>query len=253
MKLKDKVAVITGGGRGIGRAYALGFAKEGAKVVIAEIVLENAQAVAAEIEDEGGAAIAVKTDVSKEKDTREMARLAIEKFGGIDILVNNAAIYYGIGMKPFHVISEEEWDRMMAVNVKGGWMCTKAVVPQMQSQGSGKIINVASGTFFAGLPMMLHYVTSKGAAIAMTRALARELGAFGINVNCISPGFTMSEASKDMPGIPPGFTEQLVSMQCIKRPEQPNDLVGTAVFLASDKSDWITGQTLEVDGGFILW
>lgn len=253
MKLKDKVAIITGGGRGIGRSYARGFAREGAKVVIAEIILENARAVAKEIEEEGGEAIPVKTDVSKEQDTREMARLTVEKFGRIDILINNAAIYYGIGMKPFFAITEEEWDKMMAVNVKGGWMCAKAVFPQMQSQGKGKIINIASGTFFMGLPMLLHYVTSKGAAVGMTRALARELGSHGINVNCISPGFTMSEASKTQPGTPPGLAHQLLSMQSIKRLEEPDDLVGTAVFLASDQSDWITGQTVEVDGGLVMW
>ncbi len=252
MKLKDKVAIVTGGGRGIGRAYALRFADEGAKVVVAEIVAENAQKVADEIKAKGGEALAVHTDVSSEASTTEMAKKTIEQFEKIDILLNNAAIYYGIGVKRWDDWAPEDWDRMYAVNVKGGWLCSKAVVPQMITQGKGKIINIASGTADMGYAGLLPYTCSKGAVMAMTRAIARSLGRYNINVNCISPGYTMSEASVEMPGYSEKGTEMMVQAQALRRAEQPEDLVGTAVFLAGEDSDFITGQTISVDGGSVM-
>ncbi len=251
MKLKNKVAIITGGGQGIGEEYALGFAREGAKVVVADINIANAEKVAAEIRKNKGEALAVHVDVSSESETMAMAKKVIGTFGKIDILVNNAAIYYGLSMKPFDVWTVDEWDRMFAVNVKGAWLCAKAVVPHMVTQGKGKILNISSGTFQLGFAYLLPYVAGKGAIVAITRCLARELGEKGINVNCIAPGFTMSEASKKMASEAKGMAETVVGMQCIKRGEQTTDLVGAAVFLSSGDADFITGQTLLVDGGLV--
>ncbi|MDP2725145.1 MAG: glucose 1-dehydrogenase, partial [Syntrophales bacterium] len=244
MKLKDKVAIITGGGQGIGKEYALGFAREGAKVVIAEIKLDNAQQVVKEIESRGGKAIAVRTDVTSEADAREVAEKTIATFGRIDALVNNAAIYYGLEMKPFEFISEKEWDAMMAVNVKGLFIMSKAVMPLMKQQKSGSIINISSGTWLFGVPYLLDYVTSKAAVVGFTRALAREIGEHGVRVNAISPGFTMTEASKTMKGTPPNFAEMIADQTSLKRNQQPEDLLGACVFLASDDSGFITGQIL---------
>lgn len=250
-RLKDKVAIITGAGRGIGRAYALRFADEGAKVVIPDINLENAQKVVNEIEAKGRQALAIRTDVSDEASTQEMAKKTVERFGKIDILINNAAIYYGIGLKPWNLWSVEEWDRIFAVNVKGTWLCCKAVAPYMQAQGKGKIINIMSATVGGapGTEFSLHYSCTKGAITPMTRLLARALGDSNINVNTLCPGLTASEASLEMPNQPPGLFEMLAKTRCFKRSEQPEDLVGAALFLSSDDSDFITGQTLVVDGG----
>ena len=250
MKLKDKVAIITGGGQGIGKEYALGFAQEGAKVVIAEIKLENAQQVAKEIESKGGKAIAIRTDVTSEADAREVVEKTIAAFGRIDVLVNNAAIYYGKEMKPFEFISEKEWDATMAVNVKGLFIMCKAVMPRMKEQKSGSIINISSGTWLFGVPYLLDYVTSKAAVVGFTRALAREIGEHGVRVNAISPGFTLSEASKTMKGTPPGMAEMIAEQTSLKRSQQPEDLVGPCIFLASDDANFITGQLLNVDGGW---
>ncbi len=252
MKLKDKVAIVTGGGRGIGRAYALRFADEGAKVVIADITFENAQKVADEIKAKGGEALALHTDVSSGASTIEMAKKTVEQFGKIDILMNNAAIYYGIGMKRWDSWVPEDWDRMFAVNVKGSWLCLKAVVPHMITQGKGKIINIASGTMDSGFHGLLPYSCSKGAVVVLTKAMARALGRHNINVNCISPGYTMSEASVEMPDKAPKGDEMAMQGRCFRREEQPDDLVGTAVFLASEDSDFITGQTIAVDGGEVM-
>ena len=252
MRLKDKVAIITGAGRGIGQAFSLRFADEGAHVVIAEIELANAEQVAKEIEAKGGQALALRTDVSDEASTKEMADKAMERFGRIDILVNNAALYYGLGAKPWDARTPEEWDRIFAVNVKGSWLCCKAVVPHMISQGGGSIINLSSGTHFVGGGRLIHYTCTKGAVISLTRVLAKELGGNNIRVNCMAPGFTMSEASREMPGNPPNIEEMVSQTRCLKRSEQPDDLVGTAVFLASDDSTFITGQTVIVDGGGVF-
>ena len=252
MSLKDKVVIITGGGQGIGKAYVEGFCKKGAKVVIAEINLEKAREVEKELTDMGGEVLAIKVDVSNEEETKMMAEKTIERFGRIDVLINNAAIYAGLSMKPFDTISVEEWDRVFEVNVKGEWLCIKAVVPQMKRQGSGKIINISSGSWFIGAPMLLHYVTSKAAIAGLTRAISRELGEFNINVNTIAPGFTMSDASINMDGMPPGMDNMIAQQTALRRNEMPEDLVGAAIFLASDASDFITGQLLNVDGGMVM-
>ncbi len=249
MKLKDKVAIVTGGGRGIGRAYALRFADEGARVAIADIIFDNARKVADEIKAKGGEALALETDITSEASTTEMAHKTLERFGKIDILLNNAAIFYGIGGRSWDAWSTEDWDRMFAVNVRGGWLCAKAVFPQMKAQGKGKIVNVASSTADTGLPVLLPYTCSKGAVMTLTRSLARALGRYNINVNCISPGYTLSEASLNMPGRTPEADEAMIRGRCFRRQQHPEDLVGTAVFLASDDADFITGQVITVDGG----
>lgn len=251
MKLKDRVAIVTGGGRGIGRAYALRFTDEGAKVVIADIILENTQKVVEEIKVKGGDAIALHTDVSNENSTIELAKKTTECFGRIDILINNAAIYYGIGSRPWDGWTVEDWDRMFAVNVRGSWLCAKAVFPQMKAQGKGKIINIGSSAADAGLDQILAYICSKGAVVTLTRGLARALGRYNINVNCILPGFTLSEASIEMSG-KGNLDEALIRRRCLRRPEYPEDLVGTAVFLSSEDSDFITGQVISVDGGDVM-
>lgn len=253
MILKDKVVIVTGGGRGIGAAYAKGLASEGANVVIAEVNLDNARAVAKKIIDMGGEALAIKTDVSQEEDTQEMARKTTERFGRIDALINNAAIMADAFFKPFNAISVADWDRVMSVNLRGTWLCCKAVYPQMQAQGKGKIINVSAASVFAGLPMTSAYTASKGGIVALTRVLARELGDHGITVNCLSMGWTMSEGGKEVSEMgPSGLVDTIVGNQCIKRRQQPEDVVGTAVYLCSDLSNFMTGQLIEVDGGLIL-
>ncbi len=247
MRLKDKVAIVTGGAQGIGKAYAVRLAEEGAKVVIADIL--DAKPVQKEIEGKGGEALALQTDVSDEKSTEEMARKAIGRFGGIHILINNAAVFATLETKPFFQISPQEWDHVMRVNLKGMFLCCKAVYPQMKKQGKGKIINIASGVFFKGLPLFLHYVASKGGVIALTRALAREVGDDGICVNALAPGYTLTEVMEDESIHDEAFVSAVVGSRCFKRHERPEDLTGTLIFLASDESDFITGQTIVVDGG----
>ncbi len=248
MRLKDKVAIVTGGGVGIGRAYCFGLAKEGAKVVVADIQEAEAKKVAGEIRQEGGEAFAVAVDVTSANKTQSMAEAALGKYGHIDILVNNAALYSAIKKKPFSEISEEEWDKVMAVNLKGLFLCVQAVHPAMKQQGKGKIINISSGTALGGTPFFLHYVTSKAGVIGFTRALARELGSDNISVNAITPGLTISGPQQEGVLTP----EQLADRRrrrSFQRDQHPQDLVGTVIFLASDDSDFITGQTINVDGG----
>jgi NAD(P)-dependent dehydrogenase (short-subunit alcohol dehydrogenase family) len=253
MKLKDKVAVITGASQGIGAAFAVGYAKEGARIVIADI-LDGKDAVAA-VNQAGSEAVYVKTDVTLQAECDAMARTAVERFGGINILVNNAAIFGDLVMKPFIEISDEEWNRVMNVNIGGPFRCTKAVFPYMKDKG-GKIINMCSASIFEGVPFVPHYVSSKGAVMAFTRAMARELGDYNINVNAIAPGFTHSaggdrfDRSKAVQ-IPP-LEEIQQPNKCIKRAAVPEDLVGTAVYLASDMSDYITGQLIVHDGGLSM-
>jgi len=254
MKLLNKVAIITGGGQGIGRIFALRFAQEGANVVIADINLDSAQRVAKEIETSGGKALPLFTDVSKEDSTLEMAVETVDRFGRLDILVNNAAFYYGLKRVPWNAWSIDDWNKLWAVNVVGIWQCIKATVPYMLKQGKGKIINITSSVVYTGQPFLLPYNCSKGAVVAMTRALAKELGQYNININSIAPGFTLSEASNI--AYPADEIEQrkemIRNMRSIKRDELPDDLAGAAVFLASDDSDFITGAAIPVNGGEVM-
>jgi NAD(P)-dependent dehydrogenase (short-subunit alcohol dehydrogenase family) len=245
-RLENKVAIITGGGRGLGKVFSLAVAEEGAMVALADILGKDAQQTAQEIRAKGGSAISLMVDVTSEDETIRMAEETIEAFGRIDILVNNAGMFYGIGRKPFMEIPTAEWDKLMAVNLRGPFLCVKAVFPQMKKQKKGKIINLSSETAFTGSKGFIHYVTSKGGLISFTRSLAAEVGQYGICVNSIAPGFTDTEASRS---ITDDITKYDVSLTPLGRLEQPNDLVGAIIFLASDESDFITGQALVVDGG----
>ena len=246
-RLDDKVAIVTGGARNIGAVYAGALAAEGARVVVAD-VLDGADT-ARSIRDAGGQAVAVEADVSREDDTLRMAQAAVDAFGRIDVLVNNAAIYLSINRRPFYEISADEWDRVTAVNIKGVFLCAKAVLPHMRDQGGGRIINISSNTVMAGTPNFLHYVASKAALIGMTRSMARELGAFGINVNAIAPGLVEHEGQT----VPPEISASRVDARSIKRRQVPQDLTGAVLYLASSDSDFVTGQTLVVDGGNIVY
>ena len=243
MRLKDKVAIVTGGGIGLGRAYCKALADEGARVVVADIAHDAAQAVAKEV-----SGLAVRVDVTSADETAAMAARALEAYGAIDELVNNAGMYTAIRKRPFTEIPLEEWDRCMAVNVKGVYLCCRAVYPQMKQQGRGKIINISSGTVLGGTPMFLHYVSSKAAVIGLTRALAREVGGDGINVNAITPGLTIADENQRRM-LSEEYLAPRRQTRAFKRDQYPEDLVGTVVFLASSASDFITGQTLNVDGG----
>jgi 3-oxoacyl-[acyl-carrier protein] reductase len=251
-RLKDKVAIITGGAYGIGKTFARRMAAEGAAVVIADIDIDNAEKTVEELKAEGLSAAAVDTDVSDEKSTLAIAEKTAEIFGRIDILINNAAIFSKIKVEtvPFNELDMADWDRMMAVNLKGTFLCSRAVYPYMKKQNKGKIINMASATFFEGTPVMPHYVASKAGIIGLTRSLASAMAEYNINVNCIAPGRTLSEDSSDESAMK--SNEIRAKTRQIKRIEYPEDLAGTAVFLASEDSDFITGQTIVVDGGTIF-
>ncbi|MGH7834642.1 MAG: SDR family NAD(P)-dependent oxidoreductase [Candidatus Binatia bacterium] len=248
--LKDKVVIVTGGGHGIGKAYCLAFAGCGARVVVADIDHPAAEKVAAEVNrSEGANALAVRVDVADEESTKQMAGAAVKRYGVIDVLVNNAAIFATIPINRGGIesIDPAEWDRLMAVNLKGLFFCARAVLPAMRARKSGKIINISSGTALNGSPGRIHYVTSKAGVIGFTRTLARELGGDNINVNAIAPGSTLSEENP---------TEEIIKMRqarlqdrALKRVQMPQDLIGTMLFLACPMSDFITGQTIAVDGG----
>ena len=245
--LSGRVAIITGAGQGIGRAFAKAFASEGAIPVIAERNAERADAVAAEIVAANGRARAIVTDVADPTSVAAMAKQVEAEFGRIDILINNAAIFSTLEMRPFDQIPLEEWENVMRVNVTGAFLCARAVVGAMRRAKWGRIINMASGAVTLGRPNYLHYIASKAALDGMTRSLARELGPHGITVNAILPGATFTEIARKT--VPPEQKERIVAMQCIARPEGPADLVGTALFLASDASAFLTGQAITVDGG----
>lgn len=245
-RLEGKVAIVTGGARGLGKNFCLALARESAKVVVADILEDGARQTAGEILEKGGHSIALGVDVTSEQDTLRMAEETVRQFGGIDVLVNNAAMIYGITRKPFIEIPLDEWDRLMTVNLKGPFLCARAVFPQMKKQGKGKIINLSSETAFTGSRYFVHYVTSKGGIISFTRSLAAELGQYGICVNSVAPGFTDSEASRS---VIDDISKYDVTPTPLQRLEKPRDLAGAILFLSSDESDFITGQTLVVDGG----
>lgn len=248
-RLVGKVAIVTGGGHGIGKACVWRLAKEGAKVVIAELSAPAASNVARELEQKGYEGLAVPSDVSKETSMLEMARRTIETYGRIDILINNAAMTISVPIcrGPFDEIDPDEWDRVMEVNLKGMWLACRAVVPQMRKQKYGKIINIGSGTAFIGRAERIHYVASKAGVLGLTRGLARALGTDGITVNCIAPGGTLSEENPSEETMK--RRESVIAARAIKRLEKPEDLVGAIAFFASSDSDFVTGQTLLVNGG----
>jgi len=246
MRLKDKVAIVTGGAKGLGRAFALNLNREGAHVVVADVL--DAGPVREEIESQGGKALSLFTDVTDEKSLKSMAHQTMERFGRIDILINNAAIYAGLKRGSFMDIDLKEWDRVMAVNVKGAFLALRAIFPQMMAQGYGKIVNIASEVFFTGSHGFAHYVASKGGIIGLTRALAPELGPHNICINCIAPGFTDTEASRGIADVNAYDTTKTP----LQRLGQPQDLTGTAIFLASPESDFMTGQVLLVSGGRVM-
>ena len=252
-RLEDRVAIVTGGAQGIGAAYAKGLAAEGAKVVIADLVA--GRDVVGIIEQAGGIAMAVEADVTDEASCDDMVAAAVEAYGKLDVMVSNAGLYVDLERMDFTELDPKVWAQVMAVNVTGVWHCAKAAAPEMRKNGYGKIINISSGRAFKGGPGMLHYDTSKGAVIAMTRSLARELGGDGICVNAIAPGATETETQAASAHAEMFSTRRVgtVASRALKRAEEPDDLVGTCVFLASGASDFMTGQTIVVDGGSVMW
>ena len=249
-RLDGRVAILTGGAKGIGRHYARALASEGARLMIADIA-DGKDLAAGLARDHGANSVeSAITDVSDEAAVKAMVAKTMERFGKIDILINNAALFAPLHEQKCIDIEVEVWDRVMAINLRGPFLMVKHVVPHMSAQGYGKIINIGSGTAYRGIPWMLHYVTSKGGIMAMTRALSRELGEHGIRVNTLAPGFTMSETViAENPGHVETARARAVASRAIKRDELPQDLLGALVFLASADSDFITGQTISVDGG----
>jgi NAD(P)-dependent dehydrogenase (short-subunit alcohol dehydrogenase family) len=233
-QLDGKVAIVTGGAQGIGRAIADGLGREGAEIVVVDL----------EPPADG-----IRADVSSEEDVTLMVEETVARHGRIDILVNNAGLYASLAMRPFTEIPLEEWRQVMDVNVASMFLTCRAVVPAMREQGGGKIVNVSSGTPFRGVPFLLHYVTSKGAIVALTRALAKELGKDGVHVNCVAPGFTMSDGVKAHPEVIEALRDASIAARTIQRDQLPEDVVGAVVFLCSPGADFVTGQTMVIDGG----
>jgi NAD(P)-dependent dehydrogenase (short-subunit alcohol dehydrogenase family) len=234
VSLGGKVAVVTGGAQGIGRAIADGLIAAGATVVVADL----------RPPDDG-----IRADVSSETDVGTMVREVTDRHGGIDVLVNNAGLYATLPMRPFEQIPLEEWRRVMDINVASMFLTCRAVVPLMRERGGGRIVNISSGTSFRGVPFLLHYVTSKGAIVAFTRALAKEVGKDNVLVNCVAPGFTMSEGVKSQPDVIEKLREVSIAARTLQRDQLPDDVVGAVVFLCGPGSDFVTGQTIVIDGG----
>jgi NAD(P)-dependent dehydrogenase (short-subunit alcohol dehydrogenase family) len=241
--LEGKVAVVTGAAQGIGNAIATGLAAEGARIVVAD--LNRAKEAAEEFED----GIGLTVDVADEAQVERMAQEVVDRCGRIDILVNNAGLYASLQMRPFTEIPVEEWRQVMDVNVLSMFLTTRAVVPRMREQGGGRIVNISSGTPFRGVPFLLHYVTSKGAIVALTRALAKELGRDDVLVNCVAPGFTMSDGVREHPEVIEALREVSVSARTLQRDQEPEDVVGAVVFLCGPGAAFVTGQTIVIDGG----
>jgi NAD(P)-dependent dehydrogenase (short-subunit alcohol dehydrogenase family) len=240
--LDGKVAVVTGAAQGIGNAIARGLAAEAARVVVAD--LQRAEEAARPL---GGVGLTV--DVSDESQVERMVEDVLERCGRIDILVNNAGLYASLEMRPFTEIPVDEWRLVMDVNVLSMFLTCRAVVPRMREQGGGRIVNISSGTPFRGVPFLLHYVTSKGAIVALTRALAKELGGGDVLVNCVAPGFTMSDGVQEHPEVIEALREVSVAARTLQRDQQPEDVVGAVVFLCGPGAAFITGQTIVIDGG----
>jgi NAD(P)-dependent dehydrogenase (short-subunit alcohol dehydrogenase family) len=241
--LEGKVALVTGAAQGIGRAIADGLAGAGARIVVAD--LKGAADAAGAYAD----GVGVTADVAAEEDVERLVEETLDRCGSIDVLVNNAGLYASLAMRPFEQIPLEEWRRVMDVNVASMFLTCRAVVPAMRRQGGGKIVNISSGTPFRGVPFLLHYVTSKGAIVAFTRALAKELGKDAILVNCVAPGFTMSDGVKEHPEVVEKLRDVSVAARTLQRDQVPADVVGAVVYLAGPGSDFVTGQTIVIDGG----
>ena len=249
-RLEGRVAIVTGAAQGLGAAFAKALAAEGAKVCVADVL--DGKPCAAEIEKAGGQAIAAHCDVTDPKSVQAMVATTVKTFGSVVVLVNNAGLFTNLALTSFLDIDSAEWDKVMAVNVRGPFECAKAVAPEMKKRKYGKIINLSSGTVFKGAPNLLHYVTSKGAVLAMTRSMARELGDDGICVNTLAPGLILSEGVKKHSGWTGPVAASTVASRALKREGVPADLVGTLVFLASADSDFVTGQAVVVDGGSVM-
>jgi len=245
--LTDRVVIITGGGKGIGKVYAREFARAGARVVAADIDGAAAETVARDIAREGGAALALATDIADVNSTEAMTAAVLERFGTIDVLVNNASLMSVLPRRSWLEIPVEEWDRVMAVNLRGMFLACRAVFPAMRAKARGKVINISSSRVWDGTPNRLHYTTSKAGVIGFTRALAREVAEFGITVNAVTPGMTLSETQ--VASSSANYLSSRVGGRAIERAQVPEDLVGAVMFLASPASDFMTGQTINVDGG----
>src|SRR5258707_8806173 len=245
--LEGRTVIITGGGKGIGKVYAQEFAKAGARVVAADIDESAARQVADDLTGQGLAALGLATDIASEDATAAMARAALDRFGTIDVLITNASLMSVLPRRSWLEIPVEEWDRVMAVNLRGMFLACRAVFPAMQAQGRGKIVNISSSRVWEGTPNRLHYTTSKAGVIGLTRALARELGELGITVNAVTPGMTQSETQVQSSSA--NYLATRVAGRAIERVQVPDDLVGAVMFLSSAASDFITGQTINVDGG----
>lgn len=249
-RLAGKTAIVTGGAKGLGAVYCRALAVEGARVVIADVA--DGAGLAGEIRQSGGEALYRAADVSDEEAVRSLVSAAVERFERIDILVNNAAVFSVLPLVEFQDIDVDLWDRIMAVNVRGSFLTAKHVGPRMIAQGSGKIINISSGSAYKGQPpLMLHYIVSKGAVLSLTRALSRELGAHGICVNTLAPGLILSDSILQNREHVEKAEQGVLASRALKRRGYPEDLIGALLFLASSDSDFVTGQTLAVDGGSV--
>lgn len=250
INVAGRVVMITGAGQGIGRTYAIEFARAGARVAIVEVNADKGRTVAEEIVAEGGQAMAVTADVGSPESVKSAVGLIHTNFGPVEILINNAAIFTALGRQPFDKIPFDLWERVMRVNVTGSWVCASVVADGMRKASWGRIINISSSTVPMGAPMFMHYVTSKAAVIGMTRVMAKELGPDGITVNCLLPGLTETEVEN--PGRTDTMRTKVIEMQCVKRLGVPQDLVGVMLFLASPASSFTTGQSIAVDGGTVF-